>query len=48
MHLKLDYFYFLAFELEVKVTEILKYILLLSRGERCQERGTDYQVLGKY
>ena len=26
MFMKLDYFYFSAFDLEVKVTEILKYI----------------------
>ena len=30
MHIRLDYFYFSAFNLEVKETEILKYILLFS------------------
>ena len=30
MYMKLDYFYFLAFDFVVKVTEILKYILLFS------------------
>ena len=30
MYIKLDYFYFSAFDLEVKVIEILKYILLFS------------------
>ena len=30
MYIKLYYFYFSPFDLEVKVTEILKYILLFS------------------
>ena len=30
MYIKLDYFYFSAFDLEVKATEILKYILPFS------------------
>ena len=38
MYLRLDNFYF-----SVKVTEILKYILLFGQG--C---GTDYEVLGNY
>ena len=30
MYMKLDYFYFTIFNLDVKATEILKYILLVS------------------
>ena len=36
--MKLDYFYFSAFELEVKATEIFKYILLFS--EERHDQGT--------
>ena len=31
MYIKLNYFYFSAFDLKLKVTEILKYILLFSK-----------------
>ena len=48
MYIKLDYFYSLAFDLEIKVTEILKYILPFSGEEHGQGWGTNYQVLGKY
>ena len=47
LNVKLDYFYRSAFDLEVKATEILKYILLFSVEKNGQVRGTNYQVLGK-
>ena len=48
MYIKLDYFYFTAFDLQVKAPEILKYILSLSEEKHGQGLGTNYQVLWKY
>ena len=46
--MKIDYFYFSAFDLEVKATEILKYILHFSGKKHGQGREINNQVLGKY
>ena len=45
MYMKLDYFYFYLFDLEMKTTEISKYILPLSDEIFCKEQETIYQVL---
>ena len=44
----LEYFYFSAFDLEVKATEILDYIPAFSGKKYGQGRRINYQVLGKY
>ncbi len=50
MYIKLDYFYFSAFDLELKLTDILNYILPFSEGNTDMSKGhiTNYQVLGRY
>ena len=48
MHVKWDYLNFSSFDLQVKATEILKYILSFSGKKHDQRRGTNYQILGKY
>ena len=47
MYILLDYFYFPAFDLEVKVTEILTYIVLLPGENDDNGWETNYQVLEK-
>ena len=44
MNIKLDYYIFSAFDLQVEATEILKYILTFSREKHGQKRETNYQV----
>ena len=46
--IKLNYFYLLTFNFEVKMIEILKYILLFSVEKHRQSQRTNYQILGKY
>ena len=49
MYIKLDYFYFLAFDLEeVNSTEIWKYILSFSGEEPVHGWGTNHQIFEKY
>ena len=43
----MDYFSFFSFGIEVKATEILKYILSFTWKKYGQWWGTNYQVLGK-
>ena len=48
MYIKLNYSYFTAFDVQVKVTEILKYILPFSRDKNDQGWGTNYQIFKKH
>ena len=48
MYIKLDYFYFPAFSLEVKATEISKYILPSFEEKYGQGWGVNHQILSKY
>ena len=43
MYIKLDYFNFSAFDLEVKATEILEYILLFIKREKQSGARENYQ-----
>ena len=45
MFIELDYFYISSFDLEVKVTEILKYILFFSEEKHSHGKGINYQVI---
>ena len=44
MHIKLDYFYFSTFDLDVKTTKILKYILPFHGEKHDQGRWTNHQI----
>ena len=43
MYIKLDYFYFLAFDLEVKSIEIIKYARPFAGEKHDQKCGINYQ-----
>ena len=47
-YIKLNYSFILTYDLEVKGIKKTKYFLSFSEEKHGQERGTNYQVLGKY